>query len=342
MVQEAPEITHPGSPTLPDAPRVRTVACVGGVSLERDVPCEQLREYVREPDNLIWVDVQDPGPEELSMLLEEFGFHPLALEEMATGRQRPKVDEYPGYMFVVSYGVGAQGVGPGIQPVEIDLFAGRNYVVSIHQGRVPALDEAFGRWTRSGSMLREGVGFLLYTLLDAIIESYSPVLATIEDRLDEAEIAMFARFPETAVQDLMELKRALFALRRVLYPMRDTYSIFLRRSQPLFAPESLIYLQDVYNHILRILDVLDIERDRAGGVLEAYLAVTSNRLNTVMRTLTVVSVTLGLAGCVFGIWGMNVADIPRFFTAPAFWGVLCGTVALCAGVFLVSRMRGWL
>ena len=157
------------------------MACLGGVSLERDVPSEEVRDYIREPSNLVWMDVQDPGPAELSMLSEEFGFHPLALEDVATGQQRPKMDEYKGYTFVVTHGVvsGADTTAP--RTFEVDLFIGRNYVVSLHRGRVPALESALGRWTRGGAMLREGVGFLVYTVMDTIVDAYAPIIGAIED-----------------------------------------------------------------------------------------------------------------------------------------------------------------
>ena len=151
MTRESQETRRPDATPLAGAAKVKTVACLGGVSLERDVPSEEIRDYIRDPGTLVWVDVQDPGPGELVMLSEEFGFHPLALEDAATGQQRPKMDEYKGYTFVVTYGVvpGADTTAP--RTFEVDLFIGRNYVVSIHRGRVPALEGALGRWTRASS-----------------------------------------------------------------------------------------------------------------------------------------------------------------------------------------------
>ena len=126
MAQENRATPPPDANPLAGAPKVKTVACLGGVSLERDVPTEEIRDYIREPGNLVWVDVQDPGPAELSMLLEEFGFHPLALEDVTRGRQRPKVDEYKGYMFVVTYGVVPNRGNTELRTFEVDLFIDRD------------------------------------------------------------------------------------------------------------------------------------------------------------------------------------------------------------------------
>lgn len=327
----------------PDAPpRVKTVACLGGISLERGVDEEDIHDYLSDASNLIWMDVQDPGPAELSMLLEEFGFHPLALEDVSRGQQRPKVDEYKGYLFVVTYGVASGSDFNALQTVEVDLFIGRNYVVTVHRGRMPALEEAAQRWTRGGAMLREGVGFLVYTVMDALIDSYFPVIDNIEVCVDDVELEMFTSFREQDIQGLLKLKRTLVALRRVLYPLRETFHTFIRRDHPFFTANTRVYFQDVYDHVLRILDVLDIEREMVTGATEAYLTVLSNRLNMTMKTLTVITICVAIAGIVFGAWGMNFDAIPLAKTPGGFWLVFGGTLALVAGALVYSWRRRWL
>lgn len=328
------------SPT-PAAPHVKTVACVGGVSLERGVPTEEVSEYIREAENLVWMDVQDPGQEELSMLLEEFGFHPLALEDVAKGQQRPKVDEYKGYVFVVTYALASGDSLQDVQTAEVDLFIGRNFVVTVHRGRVPALEDAANRWTRGGALLREGVGFLVYTIMDAIIDSYFPLIGAIEEEVDETETAMLTQSRQTNVQQLLSLKRTLSTLRRILYPLRDTFNFFLKRDKPLFSPETVIYFHDVYDHVLRIVDVLEIEREMVSGALEAHLTILSNRLNATMKTLTVITVSVAIAGSVFGAWGMNV-PVPLAEGMWAFPAIVGITVALVGLALAVGWKLGWM
>jgi magnesium transporter len=323
-------------------PRLKTMACLGGISLERGIEGAEIREYLRDPSNVVWVDVQDPGPEELSMLLEDFSFHPLALEDVAKGQQRPKVDEYKGYWFVVTYAVTRGQSTTDFDVSEVDLFVGRNYVVSVHRGRVPALEEASARWTRGGEMLREGVGFLVYAMMDAIIDAYFPLIDAIEDEMDESEMDMFTRSRTTNIENLLKMKRSLFRLRRILYPLRETFHVFLRRDQPIFSANTNVYFQDVYDHVLRILDVLDMERDMVSGALDANLTIISNRLNATMKTLTVITVVLAIAGSVFGAWGMNVKDVPLKETPFGFWWVLATTMGLIAATLYFSRRRGWL
>ena len=323
-------------------PRVKTVACVAGVSLERGVPTEEIHDYIKEASNLVWMDVQDPGPEELSMLLEEFGFHPLALADVAKEQQRPKVDEYKGYLFAVTYCVAASFDLKDVKTVEVDLFIGRNYMVTIHRGGIPALEDALSRWTRGGPMLREGVGFLVYTVMDAMIDTYFPVIDAIEDEIEDIELKLFGPFRGEGLQDLLKLKRTLVALRRVLYPLRETFHIFLRPDHTYFSASTLVYFQDLYNHILRILDVLDMERDMATGALEAYLTVMSNRLNQTMKTLAVLTVAVAILSAVFGAWGMNFDAIPLANAPWGFPAVVLGTFGVIAILGLVAWRRGWM
>lgn len=324
------------------AARVRTLACLGGVSLERGVAVDEIRGHLREPGNTVWVDIQDPGPEELSLLLEEFGFHPLALEDVERGQQRPKVEEYKGYRFAVTYSAARGAAAEEFSVTEIQLFIGRNYLVSIHRGRVAAIEDAILRWSRGGAMLTEGVGFLVYTVMDTIIDSYFPVIDAIEDEVEGLELDALTGAATARIEQLLRFKRTMFTLRRILYPLREMFHVFLRREQPMFSANTLVYFQDVYDHILRLLDVLDMEREMLAGALEAHLAVVSNRLNATMKKLTAWTVAVAIAGAVFGAWGMNFTQVPFADSPWGFWAVWGGTLGLVLAALAYGWKRGWL
>jgi magnesium transporter len=340
-----PESNGPNASSSPNgwsAPaRVKAVALMGGVSLERGVPLGEIYETIRDAANLVWVDIQDPGPAELAVLLEELGFHPLALEDVAKGEQRPKVDEYKGHLFLVVYALRPEP-DDETRSVELDLFIGRNYVVSLHRGPIAALDEAYARWTRGGALLREGVGFLVYTLLDALIDAYLPAIGRIEEAVAELELEMFERSRRGDVQALLRLRRSLVRLRRVLFPLREIFGVLLRRDQPLFPPQTLVYFQDVHDHLLRILDALDSERELVSGALDAQLSLLSTQLNQTMRALALVTAVVAIAGLTFGAYGMNFRVLPLADAPWGFAAVVGGTLALISLVLWIARRRGWL
>jgi magnesium transporter len=341
MAQDQQESTSRQASPSSEAPRVKAVACLGGVSLERGVPVGDIHDYIHEDGNVVWVDVQDPGPAEIAMLIDEFGLHPLALEDAAQGRRRPKADEFKGYLLLVTYAAVRGEDLEGLRTAEVDLFIGRQYVVSLHRGRVPALEEALTRWSRGGPMLREGVGFLVYEVLDVIIDSFAPCIGGIEEEIDETEIAVLTRSDAEGVRSLLRLKRDLAALRRVLHPLRAVFQVLLRRDHPFFPGNTEVYLREVYEHVLRILDDLDAERDRASSALEASLAINANRLNQTMKTLAVITVAVAVVGSVFGAYGMNFQALPLASAPWGFWVVGLGTIALVAAALLVGWRLGW-
>jgi magnesium transporter len=341
MAQDQREIRDKMAGSPADTPRLKAVACLGGVSLERGVPTAEFHDYIQEPDNVLWVDVQDPGPMELAILSDEFGLHPPALEGASHGRRRPKLDEYKGYSLLVTYAAVPGEDAKALVTTEVDLFIGRNFVVSIHRGCVSALDEASARWMRGGLRLREGVGFLVYAVMDAIIDSYAPFLIEMEEEIEEAEFAVFARSDEESVRSLLRLKRTLASLRRELQPLRAIFEVLLRRDHPFFPGSTEVYLRDVFDHLLRILDVLDAEREMAAAAMDASLAIGSLRLNKTMKTLAVITVAMAVVGSVFGAYGMNFEVMPLAAALWGFWLVAVGTIGLVLIALVVGWWRQW-
>jgi magnesium transporter len=335
---------QPSSVPAPGAPPTDQGAVTVSLSRPGHSQCEHIRpdrisDVLDDPGVVLWVDVRDPGPAELETMRQEFGFHRLALEDVATQRQRPKVDEYPDYFFVVMYAPLPAVPDQELQTVEVDMFVGKNYLVTLHQGEVPSLSEAVHRWERTDPSLRGQVGFLLHVVADSVIDSYFPIVDSIEDRLDALELAMFGARSRYDPEELLSVKRNLYTLRKAIYPLREVFNTFLRRDQGIFSPETFPYFQDAYDHVLRLLDIIDIERDMATGALEAQLSVASNRLNETMKRLTVIAICVAIMGAIFGAWGMNFDEVPLHqLGMRGFWLLCAGTFSL-VGIVLVAAKR---
>lgn len=326
--------------TLPEGGNARITIRLTGAANEHcaPIPAGQISDHLKDHGSLLFVLIQDPGPAELEMLREEFGFHRLALEDAARQQQRPKVDEYPGYFFVVVYSVLPLEAGEPVHTIEVDLFIGRNYLVALHRGEIPAMEEAIRRWDRTDPELRHDVGFLVHTVVDSIIDAYFPVVDVIEDRLDEVEISLFSGHWNKP-EELLDIKRSLFTLRKATYPMRDVFNIFLRRDDRVFSAETHPYFQDVYDHVLRLLDIIDIQRDMATGALDAHLSVISNRLNETMKRLTVITICVAIMGAIFGAWGMNFTHVPLDNWGLNGFYLVAGSTLVLTGLALVWAKR---
>jgi magnesium transporter len=271
---------------------------------------EDLNRYIANEKATLWVDVTDPTPEEVAKIGAECAFHPLALEDTLRQGQRPKVDQYDGYQFVVFYGLTSEGERPVTHQVAI--FVGKHYMVTFHDSTLGVIAETAERWRANvASMGKHGVGFLLYSLLDSLVDGYFPVLDDISERADSLEETIILAGQPGLQAEILQLRRDLLMIRRVVGPERDVMNILVRRDPPLFTGKEIVYFQDVYDHLLRISDSVDIYRDMLSSVLDANLTMVSYTLNVVVKRLTSSSIILMSMSLIAGIYGMNFVFMPE-------------------------------
>jgi magnesium transporter len=293
------------------------------------------------PPPLVWIDVSNPGEAEAEFLREQCGFHPLAVEDCTRGRQRPKVDRYSGYIFLVFYVASVNAERNRMALNELHVFLGERYLVTVHDARVREVGEVVARW-RASPRRYYGVGWLAHLLLDAIVDDYFPVLEHFADRAEEIETAVFERLEAANMQQILLLRHQLVRFRRVVAPGRDVLSSLLRRDLPFLQPELLPYFQDVYDHTLRVTEGIDAMRELLSGAMEAQLTVASNRLNQTMRMLTAWSIILMSMALVTGVYGMNFAFMPELGWRWGYFGALAVMLTVGGSLLTFFRMREWI
>ncbi|MDP8924575.1 MAG: magnesium/cobalt transporter CorA [Chloroflexota bacterium] len=264
-----------------------------------------MSDLIQDTRRVLWLDIQDPTARDLELLRQEFGFHELALEDVARRSQRAKIDRYDGYCFIVFF-----AVRPGRYD-EIGLFIGPNYLVTVHVGDVAEITETAMRWHRNADRLGHGVGVPLYSLLDAIVDGYFPRIDEIAERIEAIEQVLFEPDGRPELQDVLALKRELLELRRVLAPEREVLNVLLRRDEPFIREANLVYFQDIYDHIIRVLESVDLYRDQLSGLLDAQLAVVSNRLNVTVKRMTALATVLMSVNLIASNYGMNFETMPE-------------------------------
>ena len=302
---------------------------------------EDISDVLTQDDTMLWIDLTGPSLEELRLINDEFGFHPLAMEDAAKRHQRPKVDVYENFLFIVFYELEIVEERP--QTRELSLFVGRNYLVTVHDADMsPTIREVAQRWRENlGWRGKRHVGVLVYSLLDAIVDDYFPVVDHISERIEDLEVKIFDHFDHRAQADIFALKKDLLAVRQVLAPERDVMNILVRRDSPVFGEEMVTYFQDVYDHILRVTENIDTYRDLLSSSLDAFLSLSSNRLNQIVKTLTSSSIILMSMTLVAGIYGMNFVHMPELDWQFGYaWAIgLMGATG--AGLYLMFRRMGW-
>ena len=303
---------------------------------------EQARDVKNLPNALLWLDLQSPSEQELVKLGQEFALHPLAIEDATREHQRPKVEEYEHFYFVVFYSVRLDAKAAGLDVCELDMFLGKNYLITVHNGHIHELDEVEQRWTRNVNQLEWGVGVLLYTLLDSIVDRYFPVVDEMVNQAEELEDQLFTGALRQAAftQQLLELRKRFLALRRIATPERDVLNTLTNRDNPIFDEHVQVYFRDIYDHIARLADTIDLYRDQLSTIMDANLSIVSNDLNKVMRTLTSASIILMADSLLAGIWGMNFVNIPELRLQYGYYGALiCMVVVSLLLLFVFRRLR---
>ena len=301
----------------------------------------QISDLREDTENVVWVDVLNPDAQDYACLIEEFGFHPLAIEDCQQPHQRPKVDEYLGYYFIVLYEAEFTPTNELILR-ELNIFLGTNYVVTVHNEPVKALAQGEKLWRSWTDLAKRGSGLLAYLLIDAVVDEYFPILDTISEWMDDIEDELFDETRDAKLEDIFAVKKDLLLLRRSIAPLRDVFNTLLRREQQVFSRETQVYFQDVYDHILRVGEMIDNLRDLLGSTMDVYLSLQSNRMNIVMKRLTAISTILMSAALVSGIYGMNFAHMPELQWEYGYYLALGFMALLVVGLLIFFRHIKWL
>lgn len=290
---------------------------------------------------LLWIDVTNPGEEHAAYLRDELGFHPLAVEDCLRGRQRPKLDRYTGYFFLVVYAATVNPERRRMALNEVHLFLGPGYLVTVHDQRVAEVPEVFARW-RASPKLFPDAGALAHALIDALVDSYFGVLGHIGEQAEKLENDMLADPRHASAEPVLRLRRELMLFRRIVAPERDVLSTLLRRDLPFLRHELLPYFQDVHDHTIRVTEEIDSLRELLGALLDAQRSEASNQLNQTVRVLTAWSIILMSMTLVAGIYGMNFAWMPELEWRYGYFGALALMLAVGVVLGLLFRRRQWL
>jgi magnesium transporter len=289
---------------------------------------------------LVWIDLERQDEASLALLRERFDFHPLALEDCAHFDQRPKLEEYGDYLFVVLHGFLARTQdGSEVEPLELHAFIGRSYLVTVHEQPIPELDTVWRRIGGDAALARRGVDFVFYTVVDAIVDSNFVILDRISDTLDDIEDQVLHQHEEAHLGRMFTMKKTLVAMRRVLSPQRDVFAILSKRGHPCISDRTSLYFRDVYDHLIRIYEGIDTGRDLLGNALDAYLSMVAQRTNDIMKRLTILSAVFLPLTFVTGFFGQNFESLPFKSDAIMWVGIgLCGAIpAVMALWFWRSR-----
>jgi magnesium transporter len=322
---------------------IKTV-CLNNNTKTFDENClaANISELRESEENVIWADVSDPTSRDFEELAEEFGFHPLSIEDCRSEHQRPKIEEFPGYYFIVLYEAQLAGPNDRLELRELNIFLGKNYLVTVHSRPIRAIETAARLWREWMDRSEHGAGLLAYLLIDAIVDDYLPLLDLISERMDELEDSIFGEWRAEVIEDIFNIKKKLLYLRRSITPLRDVFNTMLRREQPIFPRETHVYFQDVFDHLIRVADTIDALRDMLSSTMDAYLSVSGNRMNKIMKRLTSISTILMSVTLIAGIYGMNFMYMPELRWRFGYVYALLSMVVVGLALYIYLKKVKWI
>ena len=300
----------------------------------------ELAERLLAGGAFFWVDVAQPSAQDFEVLREAFRFHPLALEDSEHFGQRAKIDEYDDFAFLVVYGASLDGD----RLVEVHCFYAERFLVTVRRDDCPALAEIRRRYKEREKAI-DHPPLLLYRIVGGLVDSFFPILADFDDRIDELENEIFVAADDAQLQEIFKMKRLLVGMRKAVTPQRDAFAQLAGGAEQLpgFNAEDERYFRDVYDHLIRISDLIDSYRDLLTGAMDVYLSTVSNRLNSVMKQLTLLATIFLPLAFITGFFGQNFGWMVRHIGgAPAFLTLGIGAeIAIVATLLFYFKRRGW-
>jgi magnesium transporter len=310
---------------------IRTFAITNELNLINDLPLDRLSD-----SNIkwYWVDFDAPSEEEAMLLKTHYNFHPLAIEDCLHFLQRPKLDYYEGYDFFVLHTLNQSSLTPD----EIDLFVGKNNIVTFHLAPSSEIEMVQKRLLSDKNALRKGAMYTFYLIMDKIVDEYFPNLYQLEDSLNEIEAKDAYK---DVMKDVYEIRSKLLKLRRSIFPMRELLYRMLNSERIIIPKEERVYFMDIYDHLLKLSEMIESNREMTADIRDSYISINSNRMNSIMKTLTVMTSVFIPLTFIASIYGMNFEYMPELSWRWGYFTVLAVMLVVGSSMLIWLWRKGW-
>jgi magnesium transporter len=326
----------------------RAIYYKGNGDLLKEIKPEDYSAAIQDETGILWVDFtgEEPEPAE-KILLQIFHFHPLAVDDALTETHVPKVDDWEQYLYIAMHAISYTAGSDDIDTIELDIFLGKSYIVSHHDYPIPALDRVWDICSKDLRYFKRGADHILYEITDGLIVDHMRVVEALDEEIERVEDMVFDRPSSETVQKIFTLKRTTLHLRRVLSPLREVLNKLARDEYAVIDPRDRVYFRDVYDHLVRLHDISESLRDLVGGVLDTYLSVINNRMNDIMKTLTLITTLFMPISFVVGFYGMNFFQPTSERLLPwtgnfAFYVMMAVVIGTPIAMSIWMRFRRWM
>lgn len=306
-------------------------------------PVADISDYLEDESTVVWLDLRDPDREDLSVLSSEFGLHPLAVEDAVEPHERPKLDRYRTHLFLTAYAVHLDTDTGQLATSELSAFITKQALITVRKDDGLDIGSVLDYWDASPDLAKFGVGFLVYGLIDNIVDGHFAAVQSLDDSIESLEDQLFADRPMDKIvqRRSFELRKSLVLLRRVVLPMREVVNTLIRRDLQIVCDALQPYYQDVYDHVLRVTEWTESLRDLVTTILETNLTIQSNRLNTITKKVTGWAAIIAVPTLITGFYGMNV-PYPGFSHEAGFISSIVLMIGIAGALYVIFRRKDWI
>ncbi|MDN4606902.1 magnesium/cobalt transporter CorA [Sporosarcina highlanderae] len=297
----------------------------------------RLEEIKSLPLEWYWVDFDRPTDEESELLFSYFDFHPLAIEDCLGRLQRPKMDYYDGFSFFVLHSI----CSDDLEAEELNMFLGDNFIVTFHRGKLQEMENAREMILTTSKTWDQGHKYVVYQIFDKVVDQYFPILYNIEDHLDDIEEELSPRTVHLSMDYVFEVRGDLLRLRRTIFPMRELLYRMLNSERLNFTQQERAYFSDVYDHLIRLGEMIDSNRELTADIRDSQLSINSNRMNSIMTTLTIISSIFIPLTFIVGVYGMNFDRMPELHWRFGYLIVIVGMALIAVAMISWFKRKGW-
>jgi magnesium transporter len=313
-----------------------------GGRFESDLGLEHLREVLAEEDNEVWIDIEDIGPDEVAFLRDDLNIHPVAIEEVTEGTDRPEMQSFGQHILLVLHAPSPNLVKGGMDTVEIDFLVGNNFIVTVRSGPIASVKDLEDRVRANPRIMSRGCDFMLYFMADAMVDDYAPILNAIDRRIDTTQEVAANNPTSETFSDLMKLKADVLEIRRATVPQLDVLRSLIRGHTDIIESGLSVYFRSVCDHLQQVNAMLEAFREEINSTIQVSLAVKQDQMNEIMKVLTIIAVIMMPLTLLTGIFGMNF-KMPPWLRQEEAWVVTSAVmVVMFVGLLAYFRKRRWL
>jgi len=290
------------------------------------------------PGQKCWIDCHSMTKEEAESLRLTYSLHPVTVEDLLNVDTRIKVEEFPEYLFCIFYGLQKKGVA---ELYEIDFIIGKDFLITSHLTPIPSFEEIKGDEERLSRLLHKPIDMIFHRLIDIEVDLYFPALQTYDESIEELEERATSKPDPSILQEILRMKREIIAIRRAVIPQREKFSFLAKTENKFISKKAIPYFRDVYDHTIRVTDMVDSYRESVGSAFDVYMSAVSNRMAEVMKLLSMIATIALPLTVISGIYGTNFKNIPGAGGVYGFWVMILGMACLSGTMLFFFRRRGW-